>query len=82
MLWKMAIIEDVIKESDGHTRGAVKKISKPLCFIKLSATLLCPIEYKENMNVEQEVFNEQCSQRPAQRETAIISELKRKLTLD
>ena len=82
MLWKMAIIEDVIKRSDGHTRGAVKKISKSLCFIKLPATLLYPIEYKENMNVKQEVFNEQCSQRPAQQETAIISELKRKLTLD
>ena len=26
MLWKMGIIEDVIKGSDGHTRGAVVRI--------------------------------------------------------
>ena len=44
--------------------------------------LLYPIEYKESMNVEQEVFNEQCNLRPARREAAIIGELKRKFTDD
>ena len=44
--------------------------------------LLYPIEYKESMNVEQEVFNEQCNQRQARREAAIIGELKRKFTDD
>ena len=44
--------------------------------------LLYPIEYKESMNVEQEVFNEQCNQRPAGREAAIIRKLKTKFTDD
>ena len=80
MLWKMGIIEDVIKESDGHTRGAVVGISKSNSLIKWPVNLLYPIEYKESLNVEQEVFSEQCNQRPARREAAIIGELKRKPT--
>ena len=82
MLWKMRIIEDVIKGSDGHSRAAVVRISKWNSLIKGPANLLYPIEYKESLNVEQEVFNEQCNQRPARREAAIIGELKRKLTED
>ena len=81
-LWKMGIIEDVIKGSDGYTRGTVVIISKSNSLIKRPVNLLYPIEYKESLNVEQEVFNEQRNQRPAPREAAIIGELKRKLTED
>ena len=82
MLWKIEIIEDVIKGSDGHTRGAVVRTSKSNSLIKRPVNLLYPIECKESMNVEQEVFKEQCNQRPTRRETAIVGELKRKLTGD
>ena len=78
----MGIIEDVIKGSDGYTRGTVVIISKSNSLIKRPVNLLYPIEYKESLNVEQEVFNEQRNQRPAPREAAIIGELKRKLTED
>ena len=78
----MGIIEDVIKGSDGHIRGAAVRIPKPNSLIKRPVNLLFPTEYKESMNVEQEVFNEQCNQRPARREAAIIGELKRKFTDD
>ena len=44
--------------------------------------LLYPIECKDSMNIKQEVLNEQCKQWPAQREAAIIGELKRKFTED
>ena len=44
--------------------------------------LLYSIEHKEGMNVEQEVFNEPCNQRPARREAATIGELKTKFTDD
>ena len=67
---------------DGHTRGVVVGISKSNSLIKRPVNLLYPIEYKKSLNVEQEVFNEQCNQRPARREAAIIGELKRKLTED
>ena len=79
-LWKMGIIEDVIKGSDGHTRATVVIISKSNSLIKRPMNLLYLIEYKESLNVEQEVFNKQRNQRPARREAAIIGELKRKLT--
>ena len=82
MLWKMGIIEDVIKGSDGHTRGAVVRIPESNSQIKRPVNLLYSIEYKESMNVEQEVFNEQCNQRPAGREAAIIRKLKTKFTDD
>ena len=80
--WKMGVIEDVIKGSDGHTRGALVIISKSNSLIKRPVNLLYPIEYKESLNVEQEVFNEQRNQRPGRREAAIIGELKRRLTED
>ena len=78
----MGIIEDVIKGSDRHTRGAVVRISKSNSLIKRPVNLLYPIEYKESLNVEQEVFNEQRNQRPGRREAAIIEELKIRLTED
>ena len=81
-LWKMGIIEDVIKGSDRHTRGAVVRISKSNSLIKRPVNLLYPIEYKESLNVEQEVFDEECNQQPSRREAAIIGELKRKVTED
>ena len=61
---------------------AVVRISKSNSLIKRPVNLLYPIEYKESLNVEQEVFNEQCNQRPARREAATIGELKRKPTED
>ena len=78
----MGIIEDVIKGSDRHTRGAVVRISKSNSLIKRPVNLLYPIEDKETLNVEQEVFNEECNQRPARRQAAIIGELKRKVAED
>ena len=57
----MGIFEDVIKGSDGHTRGAVVRTPKPNSLIKRPVNLLFPTEYKESMNVEQEIFNEQCN---------------------
>ena len=44
--------------------------------------LVYPNEDMDSMNVEQEVFNEQCNQQPARPEAAIISELKRKFKDD
>ena len=61
MLWKMGIIEDVIKGSDEYTRGAVVKIPKSNILIKQPVNLLYPIEYKKSMNVKQELYNEQCN---------------------
>ena len=61
MLWKMGIIEDVIKGSDEYTRGAVVKIPKSNILIKQPVNLLCPIEYKKSMNVKQELYNKQCN---------------------
>ena len=68
----MGIIEDVIRGSGGHTRGAVMRISKSNFLINRSVNLLYHIEYKESMNVEQEVFNQQCNQQTPRREAAII----------
>ena len=48
------------------------RISKSNFLINRSVNLLYHIEYKESMNVEQEVFNQQCNQQPPRREAAII----------
>ena len=78
----MGIIDNVIKWSDGYTIGAVVKMSKSNSLIKWTVNLLYPNKDKDSMNVEQEVFNEQCNQLPARPEAAIISELKRKFKDD
>ena len=78
----MGIIDDIIKWSDGYTIGAVVKMSKSNSLIKWPVNLLYPNEDKDSMNVEQEVFNEQCNQQPARPEAAIISELKWKFKDD
>ena len=63
-------------------RGEVLRIQKLNSLIKRPVNLLYRTEYKESMKVEQEVLNEQCNQRSARREAAIIGELKRKFTED
>ena len=41
-MWKMGIIEDVTKESDRNTRGAVVRISKSIFLIKRPVNLVYP----------------------------------------
>ena len=45
MLWKMEIIDEVIKGSDGRTKVAVVRIPRSNSLIKRLANLLYPIEY-------------------------------------
>ena len=54
------------------------RIPKSNSLIKRPVNLLYPIECKDSMNINREVFNEQCNQWPARQEAAIIGELKRK----
>ena len=63
-------------------KRAVVRIPKSNSLIKRPVNLLYPIECKDSMNIKQEVLNKQCNQWPAQREAAIIGELKRKFTED
>ena len=75
MLWKMGVI-DAITGSDGHTRRALVTITKSNSLIKPAVNLVCPIEYKESMNVEPKAAKSKCNQRPARREATITGELK------
>ena len=52
---EIGIIEDIIKESDRHIKGAVKRTPKTNSLIKGSVNLLFLFHYNDSTNVEQTI---------------------------
>ena len=79
--WKVGIVEEVIKETDGNIWGAVVRVPRTKSLIKRPVNrlyLIQRIQNKPKASIESDIVNNNKENSRPKTEAAIIPDLKRK----